>query len=114
MAERAPQASAWPSRYLVSLFGEGHYCPDSRLFGLTVAQRRKDQWSVHRGWRANLSDWVLDADGHWHPDDHDNPALRHTLAAALALARAHAPRIDYGGRSVLDVLARHETEGCPG
>jgi hypothetical protein len=75
--------------------------PDAHIFGIHVDRKRDGTWAVTDGHR------YLDAEGEWsNPLGYLSPKYRHTLDAALALAKAAAPHIRINGLTPAEALAR--------
>jgi hypothetical protein len=106
-----PPVPARPIACIVSLWPDGHDCEDVAGFCLEVTCRGSGGRAIGQGWAEGSRKPVMDAGGHWHLGP---PGLRFTGAAALALARQHAPAVTVRGVTAAEACRIHDQRGRPG
>ncbi|MFE5871626.1 hypothetical protein ACFQ6V_23680 [Streptomyces roseifaciens] len=99
-----PEATAQPTRYVVSCLPEDHV--DRHLFEINI-EYRKGRWAVtrHGSCLSTTGAWTFGVNTYGGNDAWVN-AHRHDLDTALRLAKRAAARITVNGVSVRSVLAR--------
>jgi hypothetical protein len=102
-----------PVHYLVTVWPDGHDCPEAALWCLLVTNRGHGRWAVEQGW-SHGDKIVLTRSGEWKDDRRGDPGYRFSQQEALELARRHAAVLTIAGRTAAQVMRQHRETGCPG
>jgi hypothetical protein len=103
-----------PVQYLVTVWPDGHDCPEAALWCLLVTCRGHGRWAVEQGLGYSDEKIVLTRSGQWKYDRPGDPGYRFSREEALGLARRHAAVLTIAGRTAVQVMRQHMETGCPG
>jgi hypothetical protein len=109
---RTAEVHERPVEILVTVWPDGHDCPDAITCSLLVTNRGNGNWAVEQGW-SHGDKIVLTRSGEWDLDRRGDPACRFTQEEALALARQHAASLTIAGHTAIELMQAHIKNGCP-